>query len=303
MQIETLAIVRPLTTGDQELASRLTKGLQDASRSVATYSSPEVCVLATEDLSDTTMLIVSPSQCIETSGDPSAFLSRVAGAQKRILGSVGPVDRPWYRRRLSTGISFDAVFDIGFVSQGDHHSDVSEVPYHFVFNGLTREEEPWVTESAHAGERTIPWALVGPRNHRQLELLAELFEHRVDPRGFCFLRVPLRSKAAAEPTLSRSGLSAVLSKARYFLWSSDRGVAYYESFRFIQALLAGAVPCKIDPDHPEEGLDIPGVYRSVSSCQTEMQDKGYGAMYRKASDFCATRGRLAEHLSEALRLV
>lgn len=303
MQTETIAIVRPPTTGDQELASRLTKGLKDASHGVATYSSPEVCVLTTEALSDTTMLIVSPSQCVETSGDHSAFLSRVAGAQKRILGSVGPVDTPRYRGRLSTGISFDAVFDVGFVSQRDQHSDVSEVPYHFVFNGLTREEEPWATESAHTGERTIPWALVETRNHRQLEFLAELFEHRIDPTGFCFLHVPLRSKAAAEPTLSNSGLSAVLSKARYLLWTSDRGVAYYESFRFIQALLAGAVPCKIVPDHPWEGLDIPGVYPSVLSCQTEMQDKGYGAMYRKASDFCATRGRLAQHLSEALRLV
>ena len=219
------------------------------------------------------------------------------------MGSVGPVDTPQYRGRLSTGISFDAVFDVGFVSQRDQHSDVSEVPYHFVFNGLTREEEPWATESAHTGERTIPWALVGTRNHRQLELLAELFEHRIDPTGFCFLRVPLRSKAAAEPTLSNSGLSAVLSKARYLLWTSDRSVAYYESFRFIQALLAGAVPCKIVPDHLGEGLDIPGFSPSVLSCQTEMQDKGYGAMYRKASNFCATRGRLAQHLSEALRLV
>src|SRR5215218_1067901 len=303
MQIETLAIVRPPTTGDQELVSRLFKGFRDALHSVAVYSSAEVCALAPEDLSNTTLLVASPRQCIEASGDEPVFLSKVAGARKRILASVGPVHSPGYLGRLRRGIHFDAVFDLGFASQSDNHSEVSDVPYHFVFNGLTREEEPFATESAHTVERTIPWALVGPRNQRHLELLAELFEHKVDPKGICFLRVPWRSRAAAEPTLSSSGLSAVLSKAEYFLWRGDRSVAYYESFHFIHALLAGTVPCKIDPDYPREGLDIPGVYPSVSSFQTEIQEKGYWAMYRRASNFCVSRGRLAEHLSKALRLV
>jgi hypothetical protein len=303
MQIETLAIVRPPTTGDQNLASRLSKGFRDASHSVQVYSSPEVCALAQEDLNHTTLVLVSPGKCIEASGDEPVFLSKIACARKRILASVGPVHRQGYLARLRRGIQFDALFDLGFASQRDTHSDVSDVPYHFVFNGLTREEEPLAMEPANQAERTIPWVLVGPRNQRHLELLAELFEHKVDPKGFCFLRVPWRSREAAEPMLSSSGLSAVLSKAEYFLWSGDRSVAHYESFHFIHALLAGTVPCKIDPDHPREGLDIPGVYPSVSSFQTEIQEKGYCAMYRRASNFCVSRGRLEEHLSKALRLV
>jgi hypothetical protein len=183
MQIETLAIVRPPTTGNQELASRLSKGFRDASHSVAVYSSPEVCALAAEDLSNTTLVVASPGQCMEASGDESVFLSKVACARKRILASVGPVHSPGYLGRLRRGIHFDAVFDLGFASQSDNHSEVSDVPYHFVFNGLTREEEPFATESAHTVERTIPWALVGPRNQRHLELLAELFEHKVDPQS------------------------------------------------------------------------------------------------------------------------
>jgi hypothetical protein len=303
MQMGTLAIVRPPTKGDQELVSRLSKGLEDASYGVAVYSSPELCALASEDLGDTTLLVAGPARCIETSGDERVFLSKVACAHRRILASVGPVDIPGYGGRPRKGIHFDAVFDLGFAPQGDRHSEVSDVPYHFVFNGLIREEEPVTEEPAHPGERTIPWVLVGPKSDRNRDLLGGLFESSVDPGGFCLLQGRMRSKPTAEQLLGSRGLSAVLSKARYYLWGADQDVAYYESFRFIDPLLAGTVPCKIDPDLAAEDLDIPGVYPSVLTFQAEVSDEGYLAMYRRARDFYVSRGRLADHLSGALRLV
>ena len=303
MQIETLAVVRPPITGDQELASRLLKGLEDASYSVMMYSSRELCAKAPQYLSGTPLLVVSPGQCIETSGDEPTFLSKVASAQKRILASAGPVDSPWYRGRLSKGILFDAVLDFGFASQRDRHSEVSDLPYHFVFNGLIREEEPLAEKPAHQAQRTIPWVLVGPKNDRNRNLLAELFERDIDPGGLCLLHARLKNMAEPAPMLGGPQLSAVLSKARYYLWGGDRDVPYYESFRFIGPLLAGTVPCKIDPDLAVEELDIPGLYASVASFEAEVQNIGYLAMYRRARDFYVSRGRLAEHLSEALHLV
>jgi len=130
-----------------------------------------------------------------------------------------------------------------------------------------------------------------------------LFEHGVDPRGFCLLYARLKNMARPAPMLGGSQLSAVLSKARFCLWGGDRGVPYYESFRFIESLLAGTVPCKIDPDLAADGLDIPGVYASVSDFEAEVRKIGYLAMYRRAKDFYGSRGRLAEHLSRALNLV
>ena len=171
MQTETLAIVRPPTTGDQNLASRLSKGFRDASRRVAVYSSPEVSALAPEDLGNTTLVVVSPGQCIETSGNEGAFLSKVARARKRILASVGPVHGLGYLSRLRRGIYFDALFDLGFVSQKDSHYRVTDLAYHFVFNGLTREEEPLAQEPVNRAQRTIPWVLIGPRSDRNRELL------------------------------------------------------------------------------------------------------------------------------------
>jgi len=63
------------------------------------------------------------------------------------------------------------------------------------------------------------------------------------------------------------------------------------------------VPCKIEPDLAAEGPDIPGVYPSVSALQAALRDEGYLAMYRRARDFYISGGRLAENLTEALRLV
>jgi len=259
--------------------------------------------MSPEDLSNITLLVASPGQCIEASGDEPLFLSKVACARKRILASVGPVHSPRYLGRLGRGIHFDALFDLGFTPQGDNHSDVSDVPYHFVFNGLTREEEPLAQEPPNQAERTIPWVLVGPRSDRNRDLLGALFEHEINPGGFCLLHARPKNMAPPEPMLGGPQLSAILSKARYYLWGAEREVMYYESFRFIFSLLAGTVPCKIDPTLTAAGFDVPGVYASVTAFNTEVRDIGYSGMYRRARDFYVSRGRLGEHLSRALRLV
>ena len=98
-------------------------------------------------------------------------------------------------------------------------------------------------------------------------------------------------------------LSAILSKARCHLWGAEREGMYYESFRFFVPLLAGTVPCKIDPALSAAGFEVPGVYASVSAFDTEVRDIGYSELYRRASDFHVSRGRLGEHLSWALTLV
>jgi hypothetical protein len=304
MHNDTLAIVRPPWAGDQQLASRLSKGFRDAPYSVAVYPSPEVCALTPQYLSNTTLLVVSPGHCIEDSGDEPAFLSKVAGAKKRILVCVGPVQSPRYLRRLMKGIRFDALFDLGFVPQEESHSHLSDVPYHFVFNGLTREEEPLATQDPlNHEERTIPWVLVGARNDRNRDLLGALFEYQIDPGGVCLLNARTRNTTPPEPMLGGPQLSAILPKARYFLWGAERDMLYYESFRFIGPLLAGTVPCKIDPALSAAGIGVPGVYASVSAFDMEARAIGYSEMYRRARDYYVSRGGLGEHLSEALRLV
>jgi hypothetical protein len=303
MEMGPFAIVHPPTAGDLELVWRLSEGFADASLGLAVYSPSELCALPPKDLHDTTLLVASPGQCIETSGDQEAFLSQVACARKRILATVAAVHSPGYRGRLRSGIDFDAVFDVGFVSQREKHDEVSDVPYHFVFNGPIRAEEPVPEEPSHPEERTIPWVLTGPRSDGNKNLLAQLFEHEIDRSGLCLLQSRTRSRAGVELLPGSRGLLAVLSKARYYLWGADRDIPYYESFRFSEPLLAGTVPCKVDPDLASEGLDIPGLYASVAAFQAAVREEGYLAMYRRARDFYVSGGRLAEHLSGAMKLV
>jgi hypothetical protein len=303
MQMGTFAIVHPPTKGDLELVSRLSKGFDDASLALTVHSPSGLCAMAPEELRNTTLLVASPGQCIETSGDQEAFLSRVACAPRRILATVAPAESPGYRVRLGTGIHFDAVFDVGFVSQRRWHDEVSDVPYHFVFNGPLEDEEPVPEEPSHPEERTIPWVLTGPKSEGNKGLLAQLFEHDIDHGGLCLLQPRTRYRAGVEPLPGSRGLSAVLSRARYYLWGSDRDFPYYESFRFSGPLLAGTVPCKVDPDLAARHLVIPGLYVSVAAFQTAVREEGYLTMYRRARDFYLSGGRLAEHLSRALGLV
>ena len=303
MQMGPLAIVHPPTAGDLELVWRLSEGFADASLGLAVYSPSELCALPPKDLHDTTLLVAGPGQCIARSGDEEAFLSQVAGARRRILATVAPAQSPGYKRRLGTGIHFDAVIDVGFVSQRDRHVEVSDVPYHFVFNGPIKEEEPVPERPSHPEGRTIPWVLTGPKSDGNKGLLAQLFEQDIDRSGLCLLQSRPRSGAPVEPLPSSRGLSAVLSKTRYYLWGADRDFPYYESFRFSGPLLAGTIPCKVDPDLASDGLDIPGLFASVAAFQAAMREEGYLAMYRRARDFYVSGGRLAEHLSGALSLV
>lgn len=289
-------------TGDQALAWRLLAGFEDVSWRAGLCSSREVCDLAAEEVSAATLIIISPFRCLGSSGNQPAFLSRVATAHKRILASLGPVEDPWYEKRFTSPIRFDAVFDLGFVSQADRHR-VSDVPYHFVFNGLTSEEERILTNLSYSEGRCIPWALVGDRNQTNFDLLAKLLEHQVDPGGFCFLHPRLHAKNKAHRMLSGLGLSKVLSKTSYYLWASDYPFAYYESLRFVYALLAGAVPCKIDSCYLWENVEIPNIFPSVRSFQTKVQAEGYSSMYSSAREFYVPKGRLAEHLEKALHLV
>ncbi len=160
-------------------------------------------------------------------------------------------------------LRFDAVFDVGFVSREDEHR-LSEVAYHFVFNGPTRDEEQTMAELSPPPERPIPWALVGYPTARRLELAEQLTEE-LDPGGFVFMpgkpgrTNPDGSLQWPEPLarhekMSASGLAAVLSSSSYYVWTSAHDFPHYESFRFVAALRSGAVPCKIARDDTSQAF-------------------------------------------------
>jgi hypothetical protein len=298
----------------QELAQRLLTACEDGAQQRAEIrTSRELCELAVEELRDATLLVVGPFECMGTSGDRSTFVSAFASAGRRILASVVPMESPWYEKQFFFPLKFDAVFDLGFVSQEDRHN-LPEVAYHFVFNGSTRDEERTIRELTPPRERPIRWALVGYPTTRRLELAVQLTED-LDPGGFVFMPgqpgqlspdgVPWWPRPLARhEKISPSSLATVLSKSSYYVWSSAHDLAYYESFRFIVAVRSGAVPCKIAHDGISQGLsDIPGVFPSVAALCLAVQEEGAPSLYRLARDFYLSKGSLATHLEEALKRV
>jgi hypothetical protein len=333
MKTPNIVVIRPAAEGvfrhsmlHDELARRLVVACREGAHQRAEVrTSRELCDLAGEELGDATLLVVSPFECLGTSGDREAFVSAFGSARRRILASVEPVGSPWYEKQFVFPLRFDAVFDVGFVSREDKHS-LPGVAYHFVFNGPTKGEQRTISELSPPRERPIRWALVGYPTARRLELAARLTEE-LDPAGFVFMPGkpsppnpdgspgPLRPLARHEK-VSPSGLAAVLSKSGYYVWSSAHDFAHYESFRFVVALRSGAVPCKvaeadtsedtsedISEDISESISAIPGTFPSVESLCSAVQEEGAPSMYRLARDFYLSKGLLAAHLNEALELV
>jgi hypothetical protein len=206
-----------------------------------------------------------------------------------------------YRQQLRLPVDFDAVFDVGFVSQRDKHPN-SDVPYHFVFNGPTNEEEQIIANLTPAQERDIPWALVGYQTPEHRELAAALIDYGSYPEGFVFLPRFRRAKQRDAP-LNPAELMAVLSRTKYYVWSAHRSSEYYDSARFIQALLAGAVPCEIGGGHSRENSNIPVLFSSVRSFCERVREEDYWSIYRMARECYISKGPLAEHLGRALRLL
>jgi hypothetical protein len=247
-------------------------------------------------------MVVDPVACAATASQRSQFFSKLALARKRIAVLAEAVESTRYRQQSRLPVNFDAIFDVGFVSQRDKHP-LPDVPYHFVFNGPTKEEEQVVAELVPSRERCIPWTVVGHQTPNNLNLVAELMDYKLYQGGFCLLQHRRHRGRKGERLLSSSALAAVLSRTNYYVWPSDDPFAYYESFRFVQALLAGAVPCKIAGDQVCERSDIPGTFPSVRSFWARAQDEGHWPMYCAAREFYMSGGTLAKHLEKALHLV
>lgn len=283
------------------LARRLFAACQENSQEANLYSSGELDDIAEDQLCDTTIAVVDPVECATASRNRSGFFSKLVLARKRVMVWTEAVENGRYNEQFRLPIDFDAVFDVGFVSQEDKHS-FTDVPYHFVFNGPTNEEEQIIANLAPVKERDIPWALVGYQTPEHLELVAALIDYGSYPEGFVFLPRFRRPKQRDVP-LAPADLTAVLSRTKYYVWSVHRSPGYYESTRFIQALLAGAAPCEISGNNSGERTHIPGVFPTVRSFCKRVREGDYWSMYSMVREHYISKGSLAEHLEKALCLV
>lgn len=296
-----LLIVYPATGSvfHEGLARRLATARRERSEGTLVCSSAEVRDMDADRIAHMAVAIVSPWECVRGITGKEKFFSRLSAARRRILVLAEAVETKWFTWQFHMPVQYDALFDVGFISQENKLRNF-DLPYRFLFNGPTQYEEQTIAQaSSSEPERSVPWAFVGHSREGRIRLAAELVE-KIDPGGFVFLPNPGFGVREGKGTIGPSGMASVLSKTRYYVWRSHHEFAYYESFRFIEAILSGAVPCKIDSEDTWKQYGIPGVFPSVEALRDRIQSDGFSSMLESAKEFYLSQGRLADHLKQAL---
>jgi hypothetical protein len=233
-------------------------------------------------------LIVNPSECA-LSGEP--FLQRVGRFGTSVAVLAESVETQWYEAQHALGIALDAILDVGFVEQ----TPASGPPYRFVFNGPTRSESAAI-ESQAPTQRPIPWLLVAHRTDERVALAAQLVTE-VAPTGVVFLPRSKRVRAGGG-TLDPTAVEQLLRQSSIYVWESHHRHRYFESFRFVDGLVAGAAPAKLDTVHPGS-FEIPNVFASVAALAAETPQE----LHRTARDWYLAQPTLAEALGPTLAAV
>lgn len=246
-------------------------------------------------LATATALVVNPAECA-LSG-PSG-LKRLNRAHRRIAVLADHVQTNWFAIQFDAGLQIDAIIDVGFVPQ--EHDNPSGVPYIFLYNAPLHDEADKIKKQV-PGSRPLTWALIGHATSERAAL-ADALVQDLGPSGVVFLP-SLRPVRAHGGLLSPAALDRLLSAASCYVWCSHHRWAYYESFRFLDAMLAGAVPCKIEPRHFESLAGVPNIYRSVGELGERLAEVGPESMFDAARQHYLARGTLEEHLARALARV
>jgi SAM-dependent methyltransferase len=274
-----------------ELALRMFSAARRLREDVACLSS-DTLADRTPGLSHGIAAIVCPSECA-LSGQRSVRRLREFDARLAIVAeSVGT---QWYRGHFDLGLTYEALIDVGFVSQEAQHPFPS-VPYRFLFNAPTPEEHVSISFRERSA-RPIPWAVIGHYTQERLHLVSELLG-RVGAQGFVFLP-PLRPVRQDQARLSPPTVRSLLSRTRYYVWCAHHQFPYFESFRFLDGLLAGAVPCKLDAGEFVSSA-IPGVYSSLEALCDQLTSGNPWSAYEEARSFYLSKGSLPDRVQAVL---
>jgi hypothetical protein len=249
-------------------------------------------------LATATALVVSPSRR-DLSGLPALSVLRRA---RRLVAVVGDHDdADWPALVCGSGLDVDAILDIGFAPREHGHRLVARI---FLHNAPSAAETALI-RSRVAGGRPLPWALVGHATPARVVLADALTKH-LAADGIVFLPSdrPERSGGGGA-RLGAVDLTRLLEATTYYVWCSRTGAPYYESHRFLDAVLAGAVPCKIEPSPSvrEALAGMPAVYRSVSELAEASCERGPESLYEDAREYCLGSGTLEDLLPGALERV
>jgi hypothetical protein len=276
-----------------DLATRLSTAASELGVDVKLIGSSDLDCLSYSWATTVPALIVSPREC-SLSG-PVA-MGTLAKAPFRAAVLADCVGTQWYYQTFLLEIDFDLVVDVGFLDQASVRP-FQGVPYHRLFNSPLPEEATAISQRP-PDPRGVYWALIGHVTTDRLTLGDELYSF-LGSAGFLFLP-HLRPVRSSEGMLSPADLRSVLRATSLYVWCSHHEFPYYESFRFLDAVICGAVPCKIDPWGLAELGGLPNVYSSVSDLAVAVGRQSPTGLFESSKEFALSNGTLTGHLGDML---
>lgn len=275
-----------------ELSRRCAEELRHEAE--VTTESYESLVARAERLdAQTLVVLVDPAAALETA--PDLALDPLRRFSDIVLMTSECVQTNWFRRQFDLGVEFSLVLDVGFVAQ-EPTRDVGS-RYAFVFNAPTASEAA-LLRRPRATTRPIEWVIVGHLTPCRAGLAEELTT-LVPGRSLVFLP-PLEPVRVTSAMMGSKSLARVLRAARFYVWRTHHHWPYFESFRFLDAVLNGAMPIKIERDPPTLVRSIPGVLGSASDLAGMLGEESRLVELSKARDYVLAHGTLKDQLTGAL---
>lgn len=187
----------------------------------------------------------------------------------------------------------EILLDLGFHDQREQTPHKARPYYHFVFNGLVASEQQVVPErQTGMASRPLPWTFVGHLTPVRFHLLKQLTQ-KYDRQGFVYL-VHFTPVTETGPHLNQHQFHQVLQKTRFKIWCSHHHHPYVESIRFRLALLAGALPVKIELFPQDFTAQVPFPYLILP-------EEGFVEQLR-TMNFETVRGRFVDEFCQLPRL-
>jgi hypothetical protein len=291
-----LSVVYP-TLGNvfyQKLAKRLFEAASELGVEVRLIGSSALDSVERSWMESVAAFVVSPNECFLSGVDAMKSLNHAPFRAAVLAECVGT---QWYRDTFTLDVDFDLVVDVGFLDQEAARS-FQMVPYKLLYNAPLPKEAEQI-RCANEDQRPLSWALIGHVTPDRL-LLAEELLSRFGSRAFLFLP-QLRPVRPAEGMLGPAAIDAVLRATNIYVWCSHHTLPYYESFRFLDAMMCGALPCKIDAGSWSELRTFPNVYETVDDLAGALRERSVKDLFDDSLEFALGQGLLTDRLAELLQ--
>src|SRR5215211_2962063 len=112
----------------EALAQRLLTACNESSLPVESCAAAQLSSMNVDQLANTTLILVNPVDCAHKVGSARKFFTRLSAAKRRLIVLAEAVETNWFRNQFLLPIQYDALIDVGFVSQEEKLKNFS-IPY------------------------------------------------------------------------------------------------------------------------------------------------------------------------------